>query len=290
MDSRSTSLSFPDYGTPIGKEIKAFLAGKRDFRAEVRHMLFAANRWEKSSLIRESQTENEVVIVNRYTESNLVYGVANGLRLDWLVALEEGLPKSDLVIVLDAPSKGLVSRRPGPKDSYEKDHEPAAPGPNALQGAGAEVRLDDYRWVRERQTRAQLDRRSRERPTRCTTESETMTLRYVAEIRDPVHGYIKITEEERAVIDSPFVQRLRRIHQLAGAYMVYPGGVHSRFEHVLGTMHVAGLIAESIADKVSLDEEQIQELRLAALLARRGSRTVLAPLRGSPCRQDRHQP
>lgn len=93
-----------------------------------------------------------------------------------------------------------------------------------------------------------------------------MRLRYVAEIRDPVHGYIKITEQERAVIDSPFLQRLRRIHQLAGAYMVYPGGVHTRFEHVLGTMHVAGLIAESIADKVSLDEEQIQELRLAALL------------------------
>ena len=84
-----------------------------------------------------------------------------------------------------------------------------------------------------------------------------MTLRYVAEIRDPVHGYIKITEEERAIIDSPFIQRLRRIHQLAGAYMVYPGGVHSRFEHVLGTMHVAGLIGESIADKVDLGEEQI---------------------------------
>jgi HD superfamily phosphohydrolase len=93
-----------------------------------------------------------------------------------------------------------------------------------------------------------------------------MTLRYVAEIRDPVHGYIKITEKEHAVIDSPFVQRLRRIHQLAGAYMVYPGGVHSRFEHVVGTMHVAGLIGESIADKVGLDDEQIQELRLAALL------------------------
>jgi len=40
-----------------------------------------------------------------------------------LAALEEGLPRSNLVMVLDAPSKGLVSRRPGPKDSYEKDHE-----------------------------------------------------------------------------------------------------------------------------------------------------------------------
>ncbi|MGA2200015.1 MAG: dTMP kinase [Nitrososphaerales archaeon] len=120
---KSTSLSFPDYGTPIGKEIKAFLAGRRDFPAEVRHMLFAANRWEKSSLIRKSQAECEVVIVNRYTESNLVYGVANGLHLDWLASLEEGLPKSNLVMVLEDPSKGLVSRRPGRKDSYEKDQE-----------------------------------------------------------------------------------------------------------------------------------------------------------------------
>src|SRR5208282_6023266 len=93
-----------------------------------------------------------------------------------------------------------------------------------------------------------------------------MTLRYVSEIRDPVHGYIKITKEEREVIDSLFVQRLRRIHQLAGAYMVYPGGVHSRFEHVIGTMHVTGLIAESIADEMDLRDEDVQELRLAGLL------------------------
>jgi dTMP kinase len=120
---RVTSFSFPDYETPIGKEIKAFLAGRRDFQTEVRHMLFAANRWEKVSLIRKSQLENDIVIVNRYTESNLAYGLANGLRLEWLAALEEGIPKSDLVLVLDAPSKGLLSRRPGPKDSYERNSE-----------------------------------------------------------------------------------------------------------------------------------------------------------------------
>jgi len=93
-----------------------------------------------------------------------------------------------------------------------------------------------------------------------------MTLRYVAEIRDPIHGYIKITKEERELIDSIFVQRLRRIHQLAGAYLVYPGGVHSRFEHVIGTMHVAGLIGQSVAGKAGLRDDDIQELRIAALL------------------------
>jgi len=93
-----------------------------------------------------------------------------------------------------------------------------------------------------------------------------LTLKYVAEIRDPIHGYIKITKEERDLIDSIFVQRLRRIHQLAGAYLVYPGGVHSRFEHVIGTMHVAGLIGQSVAGKASLRDDDIQELRIAALL------------------------
>ena len=93
-----------------------------------------------------------------------------------------------------------------------------------------------------------------------------MTLKFVAEIRDPIHGYIKITEEERQLIDSVFVQRLRRIHQLAGAYLVYPGGVHTRFEHCIGTMHVAGLIGQSVAAKAGLHDDDIQELRIAALL------------------------
>lgn len=91
-------------------------------------------------------------------------------------------------------------------------------------------------------------------------------LRTVAEIRDPVHGYIKMTEVEREVIDSPEVQRLRRIHQLAGAFLVYPGAVHTRFEHVVGAMHVAGTIAQSLAEYADLTNEQIQEIRLAALL------------------------
>ena len=91
-------------------------------------------------------------------------------------------------------------------------------------------------------------------------------LKFITEIRDPVHGYIRITDLERQIIDSNFLQRLRRIHQLAGAYLVYPGGVHTRFEHVLGTMHVAGLITQSLANRISLDGDSMQEIRLAALL------------------------
>jgi uncharacterized protein len=93
-----------------------------------------------------------------------------------------------------------------------------------------------------------------------------LRLKAVAEIRDPVHGYVKLTEVERDLIDSPFVQRLRRVHQLAGSYLVYPGAVHTRFEHVVGTMHVAGQIAESLALGSGLNDDLIQEIRVAALL------------------------
>ena len=75
-----------------------------------------------------------------------------------------------------------------------------------------------------------------------------------------------MTEVERELIDSPFLQRLRRIHQLAGSYLVYPGATHTRFEHSIGAMHVAGQIAESLVRVSEMSEGLVQEVRLAALL------------------------
>ncbi len=60
------------------------------------------------------------------------------------------------------------------------------------------------------------------------------------EIRDPIHGTILIDEEERRVVDDPWVQRLRHIRQLGFVSLVYPGAVHDRFQHSLGVMHLAG--------------------------------------------------
>lgn len=117
----ASSFSFPCYETPIGREISAFLSGKRDYPPELRHMLFAANRWEKVPEIRIQQQSCDVIVINRYSESNLVYGMANGLNLEWLQGLEAGIPKADIVLVLDAPTGSLLSRRPGHKDKYEED-------------------------------------------------------------------------------------------------------------------------------------------------------------------------
>jgi len=83
-------------------------------------------------------------------------------------------------------------------------------------------------------------------------------------IKDPIYGYIRLTAIERNVIDTLAVQRLRRIRQLAGAEYVYPAANHTRFEHVLGAMYLAGIVAENLP--VQLTSEEKQEVRLAALL------------------------
>ena len=60
------------------------------------------------------------------------------------------------------------------------------------------------------------------------------------DIRDPIHGTITIDDDERRIIDHPWVQRLRYVRQLGFVSLVYPGAVHDRFQHSLGVMHLAG--------------------------------------------------
>ncbi|HSA98805.1 MAG TPA: dTMP kinase [Candidatus Nitrosotenuis sp.] len=118
---RTKIFSFPDYTTPLGKEIDSFLHGKRKFPPQVIHCLLAANRWEKLQEIKKAHSENSVLIMNRYYQSNLVYGVVNNLNLKWLQNLDEGLPKADLVIVLDVSQKESFSRKRSKRDKFEKD-------------------------------------------------------------------------------------------------------------------------------------------------------------------------
>jgi hypothetical protein len=93
-----------------------------------------------------------------------------------------------------------------------------------------------------------------------------MPKNYWGEIKDPVHGYVYITEEEKGLIDSYPVQRLHRLRQLAGAEYVYPGANHTRFEHSIGVMHLASRVAENpnISQYISEDEAGI--VRIAGLL------------------------
>jgi HD superfamily phosphohydrolase len=88
-----------------------------------------------------------------------------------------------------------------------------------------------------------------------------------AEIRDPIHGYIYANALERKIIDTATLQRLRRIRQLAGCHLVYPGGQHSRFEHVIGCMFLAGRVGGILESRNSgFKNEMTEKIRVSALL------------------------
>ncbi|RJP94110.1 MAG: HD domain-containing protein [Desulfobacteraceae bacterium] len=82
------------------------------------------------------------------------------------------------------------------------------------------------------------------------------------EIRDPVFNFIRLTGTEADIVNSTVFQRLRGIRQLAFANLVYPGALHTRFEHSLGVCHITNMMAKAL--NVSDEEERL--LRLAALL------------------------
>ena len=118
---KTTVFDFPDYSTVIGKEIDAYLHGKRKFPPEIIHYLYAANRWEKVQEIKKSVAKNSILIMNRYYHSNIVYGIANGLKEKWLESLDAGVPKSDLVIVLDVSQTESFLRKKSKRDKFEKN-------------------------------------------------------------------------------------------------------------------------------------------------------------------------
>jgi len=100
-------------------------------------------------------------------------------------------------------------------------------------------------------------------------------LRFEHVVRDPVHGDVGLTREELRILDTPEMQRLRDVRQLGTAYLVYPGAQHSRFEHSIGTAHLAGRIAAEVnagraraggPDLLGYDEQEVRIVRLAALV------------------------
>ncbi|RME75082.1 MAG: HD domain-containing protein [Planctomycetota bacterium] len=88
-------------------------------------------------------------------------------------------------------------------------------------------------------------------------------------IRDAVHGDIELDTEALSVLDTPEMQRLRRIAQLGTASLVYPSAVHTRFEHALGTYHLTGRLLERLERTHGgsvLEPAQRRATRLAALV------------------------
>lgn len=95
----------------------------------------------------------------------------------------------------------------------------------------------------------------------------------------PVHGFVSLHQREVEVVNHPAFQRLRRIRQLGFAHLAFPGGIHTRFEHSIGAVHVAQRIVTHVNNNRDrdgsdhpdwmldgIDAEHTDLIRLAALL------------------------
>jgi len=87
-------------------------------------------------------------------------------------------------------------------------------------------------------------------------------MKFVSSIRDPIYGSVPVTSCEQEILKLPILNRLKGIKQLGLAYLEYPGANHTRYEHSIGVMHVSSLIGQSL----ELDDKDIQEIRISALL------------------------
>lgn len=87
-------------------------------------------------------------------------------------------------------------------------------------------------------------------------------------VHDPLWGTIEIAPYEQCILDTPLVQRLRQIHQTGFVYQTFPSARHTRFEHTLGVMHLAGRIATTLHTRYRdvVDDTTTQRVRLAALM------------------------
>jgi dTMP kinase len=117
------ALSFPDYDTPIGQELRRALDGQHDFTPDVMQLLYVANRLEWLPKLAGWLAAGDVVICDRYRASSVAYGEAQGLDAAWLLDIQRGLPAPDLTLFLDIAPDTAVVRKARGRDRYERDLE-----------------------------------------------------------------------------------------------------------------------------------------------------------------------
>ncbi|MHA1381134.1 MAG: HD domain-containing protein [Candidatus Helarchaeota archaeon] len=85
-------------------------------------------------------------------------------------------------------------------------------------------------------------------------------------IKDAIYGYLVISENQKEIIDTYPMQRLRRIRQLAGSEYVYMGATHCRFSHSMGVSHLAEQLITHLARTIDISRNEIEKVKIAAML------------------------
>jgi dTMP kinase len=114
-------LSFPEYETPIGREIRHALNGQRDFPADVMQLLYVANRLEFRPQIEKWLAAGDIVMCDRYCASTIAYGEAQGLDTAWLTEIQRPLPQPAVTVLLDIAPDVAAQRKAANRDRYERD-------------------------------------------------------------------------------------------------------------------------------------------------------------------------
>ncbi|KAH7296098.1 hypothetical protein KP509_26G008700 [Ceratopteris richardii] len=110
---------FPDRSTGIGNMISSYLSSSADLDDRTVHLLFSANRWEKSSLLETKLREGTTLVVDRYSYSGVAFSAAKGLDFNWCKAPDEGLPAADLVLYLNISPEIAAARGGYGAERYE---------------------------------------------------------------------------------------------------------------------------------------------------------------------------
>lgn len=115
------AISFPDYSTPIGQELRRALDGERDYAPDVMQLLYVANRFEYKQRLDLWLAAGDIVVCDRYRASSIAYGEAQGLDPDWLEDIQRYLPPASLTLLLDIAPETALKRKSSGRDIYERD-------------------------------------------------------------------------------------------------------------------------------------------------------------------------
>lgn len=116
--------SFPRYDKPIGKVIRDWLDQKIELTTDSVHMLYEADRLDFSSEILDLTLQGyDFLILDRYTLSNLAFGAAKGMDVEWLLRLQDYVIPSQLTFLIHISAETSLSRRKDGRDRHEQDLE-----------------------------------------------------------------------------------------------------------------------------------------------------------------------
>jgi dTMP kinase len=117
-------MNFPNYNTLSGIEIHRYLKGQTLYNPHALHVLFTLNRYEEKPVIERLLDEGSIIVMNRYYQSNIIYGLADGIiKREWLESLDSEMPQANLTIILDISVEESMSRNPNPDvNEQEKDY------------------------------------------------------------------------------------------------------------------------------------------------------------------------